>query len=336
MIEKIINVLDEKEEVVIATILAKSGSAPREAGTKMLIYKDASIAGTIGGGLLEAMVIRLAKSVFENKYSVVKDFELSDNEASLEGMVCGGEVRVLLEYVSLQEPTHTDTYYHANALQKNATDFIMITRISKYPERWICTQNELLGSANSPINTLVGTLQQNFYRTKFHLYNDKETYMVEPCFGHDKLYVVGAGHVAQQVLSLAKKVGFYGIVIDDREEFANKERFVNADEIYVIASYDTLLQHVKIAKNSYIVIVTRGHSIDKVVLGQALASHAKYIGMIGSKSKRNHVYHELLQEGFSQNALDEVHCPIGVTINAQTPEEIAVSIVAELIKAKRS
>jgi xanthine dehydrogenase accessory factor len=336
MIEKMINVLDEKEDVVIATILSKSGSAPREAGTKMLIHQDASIVGTIGGGLLEAMVIRLSASVFENKHAIVEDFELSDNDASAAGMVCGGEVRVLLEYVTLHDPSHANVYSHVSALKKSETDFIMITRIGKQPQRWICTQNELLGSANTPVSALVKTLQENFYRNKFHLHEGKETYMVEPFYNNDKLYVLGAGHVAHQVLTLAQNVGFYGVVIDDRSEFANKERYPNADEIHVISSYDTLLKEVKVSKNSYIVIVTRGHSYDKIVLKQALLSHAKYIGMIGSKTKRNHVYGELREEGFSQEELDAVHCPIGVGINAQTPEEIAVSIVAELILAKRS
>jgi xanthine dehydrogenase accessory factor len=95
-----------------------------------------------------------------------------------------------------------------------------------------------------------------------------------------------------------------------------------------------LIQEVGIAKNSYIVIVTRG--VDKVVLTQALQARAKYIGMIGSKTKKNYVYAQLLNEGFAQKDLDEVCCPVGVSINAQTPEEIAISIVAELIKFRRS
>ena len=135
---------------------------------------------------------------------------------------------------------------------------------------------------------------------------------------------------------MSKTLGFYTAVLDDRVDFANQERFPTADEVHVISSYDGVGNEVPIPKNSYIVIVTRSHALDKVVLTQALHTHAKYIGMIGSKNKKNHIYGELLSEGFAQETLDEVHCPIGVAINAHTPEEIAISIVAELTQVKRS
>ena len=342
IIECIANHLETQHDVVIATILEKSGSAPREAGTKMLIHKDLSIEGTIGGGLLEAMVIKLASKVFETKKYVIEDFELSNADATQAGMVCGGEVRVLLEYVDAFDIQNVDIYHKAHELREAGEDFVMITKVSSKTntifgkDKWICTPTDIYGIENKEISAIVQSLRENYNRIKFHIFMGKERYMIEPCSCADRLYIVGAGHVSQQISALTKELGIYTAVIDDREEFSNKERFPTADEVHVIASYEGLFHEVKIPKNSYIVIVTRGHSFDKIVLAQALHAQAKYIGMIGSKSKKNHLYGELLSEGFSQKELDEVHCPIGVSINAQTPEEIAISIVAEIIQAKRN
>ncbi|MDD3343009.1 MAG: XdhC family protein [Sulfurospirillaceae bacterium] len=334
--------LEAQRDVVIATILEKSGSAPREAGTKMLVHKDMSIEGTIGGGLLEAMAMKMASTVFETKKYRIEDFELSDTDATQAGMVCGGEVRVLLEYVDALDIPCVDIYHKAHELREEGENFVMITKVSPKSttilgkDKWICTQTDIYGIENKEISDIAQSLRENFNRTKFHIFTGKERYMIEPCYCTDRLYIVGAGHVSQQIAVLTKEIGMYTAVIDDRVEFSNQERFPTVDAVYVISSYDTLFQEVSIPKNSYIVIVTRGHSFDKAVLAQALRADAKYIGMIGSKSKKNHLYGELLHEGFTQKDLDEVHCPIGVSINAQTPEEIAISIVAELVQVKRS
>ncbi|KFL35108.1 MULTISPECIES: XdhC family aldehyde oxidoreductase maturation factor [unclassified Sulfurospirillum] len=341
IVEHIVDSLNEQHEIVTATILHKSGSAPREAGTKMVIRKDTSIEGTIGGGTLEAMAMQLAPEVFKTKQSSIEEIELTDDDARASGMVCGGEVSVLLEHIDALDIAQLNIYHKAKELKALGTDFIMITNISQTNRRvngkhkWICTEADLFGEKDKEVQGIVQDLRENFYHVKFHLHVGKNRYMIEPFYAMDRLYIVGAGHVSQQIALLSKSLGFYTVVIDDREAFANQERFPSADEIHVVSStYEGLLQKVGIPPNSYIVIVTRG--VDKVVLEQALHMRAKYIGMIGSKTKRNYVYAELLKEGFAQQALDEVHCPIGVSINAQTPEEIAVSIVAELTQVKRS
>jgi xanthine dehydrogenase accessory factor len=341
IVEHIVDSLNEQHEIVTATILHKSGSAPREAGTKMVIRKDTSIEGTIGGGTLEAMAMQLAPEVFKTKQSSIEEIELTDDDARASGMVCGGEVSVLLEHIDALDIAQLNIYHKAKELKAVGTDFIMITNITQTNRRvngkhkWICTETELFGEEDKEVQGIVQDLWENFYHVKFHLHVGKNRYMIEPFYAMDRLYIVGAGHVSQQIALLSKALGFYTVVIDDREAFANQERFPTADEIHVVSStYEGLLQKVGIPPNSYIAIVTRG--VDKVVLEQALHMRAKYIGMIGSKTKRNYVYAELLKEGFAQQALDEVHCPIGVSINAQTPEEIAVSIVAELTQVKRS
>jgi len=134
---------------------------------------------------------------------------------------------------------------------------------------------------------------------------------------------------------LAKKVHFKVVVIDDREIFANRERFPDADEV-IVSEFEKCFGRLNIGDSSYIVIVTRGHLYDGIVLEQAVESKARYIGMIGSRNKIQTLYQSLTRKGIAKETLGRVHAPIGIDINSETPEEIAVSIVAELIKVRGS
>jgi xanthine dehydrogenase accessory factor len=157
--------------------------------------------------------------------------------------------------------------------------------------------------------------------------------LLEPIFSEPTVYVFGAGHISQQLSPLAKRVHFKVVVIDDREMFANDERFPEADEI-IVSEFEKCFNKLNIDGASYIVIVTRGHLYDGFVLEQAIKTNARYIGMIGSKKKIHTLYQNLIKKGISEETLNQVHAPIGLDINSETPEEIAISIVAELIKVR--
>jgi xanthine dehydrogenase accessory factor len=163
---------------------------------------------------------------------------------------------------------------------------------------------------------------------------EDKRFFVEPTVLPGTVYLFGAGHVSRPVAELASLVDFQTVVIDDRDEFANAERFPRADRVIVAPSSHQSFEGLEIDRDSYLVIVTRGHLHDKTVLEQALKTDAGYIGMIGSRRKRDLIYQELLTKGFSQKDLGRVHAPIGLAIGAETPEEIAVSIVAELIQVR--
>lgn len=342
MIETIGDNLSQGQAVVTATIISKQGSAPREVGTKMLFGENSSMMGTIGGGLLEAMTIQLASEIFSTKKSLIKKFKLSDKDASLEGMVCGGNVEVLFEYFDPSDEEQTQKYCRAKELREAEEDFVIVSKIldDKIPvtskQQYLFTKTEFYGESNPEIDALVATLRENFNQVKSGFLKDNTQYFIEPSYGLAQLCIVGAGHISQKIAHFAKELGFYTVVLDDRADFLNKERFEKADELIELSSFSDLPFDKLIHNNSYIVIVTRGHSFDKDVLEQSLKTDAKYIGMIGSKGKRNHVYSLLLKEGFTQKDIDRVACPIGVPINAQTPEEIAISILAQLIESKRS
>jgi xanthine dehydrogenase accessory factor len=157
---------------------------------------------------------------------------------------------------------------------------------------------------------------------------------VEPLLPPADLYIFGAGHVAASLYQIAKMAGFDVTVIDDREAYANRERFPEAHQV-IVEDFDKAAAQLAPNESSYIVIVTRGHRDDMRMLRWAVQTPARYIGMIGSKRKTITIFKELQQEGLAANLFDRVHAPIGLDIGAITPEEIAVSITAELIATRR-
>ena len=251
--QEIVRVKEEGQEAALVTIVSASGSTPREEGAKMLVRPDATIAGTIGGGSLEAQVIKEAVGVIKQGQPKRIHFTLSDKEASEVGMICGGDLEVFIEPI-LTAPT---------------------------------------------------------------------------------LFIFGGGHISLSLAQMGQRLGFKIAVIDDRAEFANTERFPEAEPV-LAEDYAQAFPRLKIDKTSYIVIVTRGHQHDELVLEWAISTPARYIGMIGSKTKVKTIFSHLLAKGVPQEKLDSVHSPIGLGIGAQTPEEIAVSILAEIIKVRRS
>ena len=158
---------------------------------------------------------------------------------------------------------------------------------------------------------------------------------IEPVLPPPTLYIFGAGHIALSLAKVGKLLGFRIAVIDNRAEFANSERFPEADLI-LAEEFGKAFSRIEINKLSYIVIVSHNHEFDELILEQALKTNAKYIGMIGSKTKNKAIFSHLLAKGISQELMDKVHAPIGLAINSETPEEIAISILAEIIKIRRS
>ncbi len=150
----------------------------------------------------------------------------------------------------------------------------------------------------------------------------------------DTAYIFGGGHVAYALEPVLRHVDFRTVVIDDREEYANGERYPEAAETIAVSDFDHAFDNIETDEDSYIIIVTRGHRGDLQVLREALKRPFAYLGMIGSRRKNGLLYEQLLKEGVTQEQIDEIHSPIGLDIGAETPEEIAVSIVAEIIQER--
>jgi len=335
----IAKLLSEGESLVLATIINRSGSAPRSAGSRMAVRSDGSILGTVGGGILEARVQELAASVFENRRTLVRKFTLTPEDASRMGMICGGQVRVLIHFVDASEAFQSRFYQDVAATLDAYRQALLVTLIPAEEEVFERPGCGLTGKDGSLKGTLDSVLMREIAarfggRQPDVVRYGEEDFLVEPLSKEGSVFIFGAGHIARELAPLAKLVGFRTTVLDDRQEFANRARFPSADAVLVPDSFETAVDGLDIDEESCLVIVTRGHAHDKTVLGQALATKAGYIGMIGSRRKRDAVYEALLKEGFTRADVERVHSPIGHDIGAETPEEIAVSIVAELIRAR--
>jgi xanthine dehydrogenase accessory factor len=158
---------------------------------------------------------------------------------------------------------------------------------------------------------------------------------IEPIRSGLNLYLFGGGHISISLCRMGKMLGFHVVVIDDKAEFANKERFPEAD-VVIVEDFEKIFEKISIDESSYIVIATRGHAFDEVVLQHAAVSGAKYVGMMGSSKKIKALFSHLESRGVPRKLLEETHTPIGLEINAETPEEIAISILAEIVKIKRA
>jgi xanthine dehydrogenase accessory factor len=332
----LLELLAQKESVVLTTILSRSGSTPRAIGSRMIVRRDESILGTIGGGILEARVQKMAKDAFDHQGTMVHDFVLTAEDAEKMGMICGGQLRVLIQYIDAGDSAYLSFYQQIKAVLKEGKSAWLITQIPTDETVHSSPMQCLTRSDGSRV--FVGRCEDITIPASLSESREPEMvnwgasyFLVEPLCHEGVVLIFGAGHVSQKLAPLTKLVGFRTVVLDDRAEFANRERFATADDVVVLSSFNNALTNLPIDANSYIVIVTRGHAHDKTLLGEALATRAGYIGMIGSIRKRDAVYHELEKEGFTPEDFKRVHSPIGLPIAAETPEEIAVSITAELI-----
>jgi len=337
--ESIVKLMKEGESFVLATIVSRCGSAPRDVGSRMIIRSDGTIIGTIGGGILEATVQKLAKEVFTSRKTLMRSFTLNREGPAPIGMICGGNVDFLLHFEDASQPARLKRYEELLSALNSRKRVWLIMRLpdgevsegaptaclfkdggASLEDQALPPSKEFLMEASSTQPVVLEFQGERFF--------------VEPLCSEGSVYIFGAGHIGQKLAQLTKFIGFHTVVLDDREEFANRELFGSADRIVVLRSFDEAMKDLNIDEESYLVIVTRGHVHDKTVLGQALRTRARYIGMIGSRTKRDATYEVLTKEGFTAADFARVHAPIGLNIGAETPEEIAISIVAELIQAR--
>ena len=240
------------QKCALATIVQVNGSIPSYESAKLLVREDGSIAGTIGGGCVEAEVWTAAREVIETEQPKHLTFSLGQDAAYDNGLICGGQLNVFVEAI-IPQP---------------------------------------------------------------------------------RAFIFGAGHISKSLSKVATLAGFATVIVDDREQFANRDRFPEADEVHA-GEYEDIFPKLEVNHTSYLVIVTRGHRDDMRVLKWAMSTPARYIAMIGSKRKVLGVMRELEKEGMRREDFDRLHAPMGLEIGAVSPEEIAVSVAAEMIAVRR-
>lgn len=324
------------------SILHQDGSTPRTAGAAMLVLPDWTTHGTVGGGSMEAEAMQRAVAALGSGKAETVRFDL--RSGSGEDMICGGCLEILVEPVDIC--ASGPVLAEASRLLESGRTFALCTVLSGSQGRLEvarCLADDtgaLLartpgGDFGGLAQVLAGAGREPFWFVE----REGARWLVERFSAPETLYLFGGGHVALATARVAAIAGFEIVVVDDRPEFADPERFPMARCQVAAPGFDRVFELPLLAgrfdpQTAFVAILTRGHRHDAAVLAQALAAGPRYVGMIGSARKREAVYAELRRAGVAAGELARVHCPIGLDIGAQTPEEIAVSVVAELIRER--
>lgn len=337
---RVAELLAARERLALCAILRLTGSGPRRAGAKMLVREGGGSEGTVGGGVLEVKAAAWAREVLRIGQALCRAFALDLQQASDEGMTCGGEVEVLVELLDGTTPPVRDFFAQVAHLLTRGERGCLTTAISRDGDT-VATDYFLVAGGRSvaslswtghalPEDLLHGPAPA----TPHLIERGTIRYFVEPLAPLVTVYIFGGGHIGARLVPLCHLLGFRTVVVDDRAEFASRDRFPLAGDLIAAPSFDRIVDDLPIDEDSYVVIVTRGHGGDQAILRQVLRRRPGYIGMIGSRRKRGLIFEQLAREGFTPDDLSRVHCPIGLPVGAETPEEIAVSIAAELIATR--
>lgn len=327
------------DKVVMATLVNTRGTTPRKEGAKMLVGGGGRILGSVTiGGCVDAQIIEEAEGVLQENAPKLLELSLGDEEAWEIGLTCGGTIEVFVEPVKLDRADAPPlTYYetlraHAEQGGKSA----LITRLdgpNNGAKLLVLDTGQTAGTLGDPF------LDRRFAAEAAELIDrgTSKTLFLEGirCFVEvfgppATLLVVGAGHVAMPLVSLAKVLGFRTIVVDGRPRFATRERFPDADRLEVGIPSE-IVQSIPLTPVTALVLVAHDYKYDLPVLRRALASNAGYIGMLGSTRRGNAILNLLREEGVSEEVLKKIHVPIGLDLGAQTASEIALAILAEIL-----
>src|SRR5947207_11594328 len=368
LFQEIIHELESGETVAVATIVKRKGSVQREVGAKMLVHRGGTISGTVGGGCGEAEVWRSALNVIDTKRPTIVQVDLTEEIAMESQGVCGGIFDVFVQpwYNSLLpgQPGMQDFASAINASLEGERAVVLASIIAAGGAWRPCIGQQMLVHENSET---LGTLmlsnapkglavqlneaaQKAIATGKPHIENVGATLAVarsaesanawaeifiEPFVPNPVLLIAGAGHIAAPLASLAHLMNFSVSVTDDRASFASRERFPTAKQL-LVGDIESTLKNYPITPRTHIVLVTRAHAHDVQGLRTIIDSPAAYIGMIGSQRRVWAVFKLLHVEGVPAEKLGRVRAPIGLDLGGGTPEEIALSIMAEIIKLRHN
>jgi len=345
--KKLFQELSAGRPAVLATIIRQAGSSPRSLGTKFVVCQDGFLVGSIGGGgRLETQVIKAAEGLLGRDTALVMKIHMSGKEVAGADMICGGNIDVLVHAIT---PINVQVRQILKAImrlmEKGGEGILAVgplpnqgqeaeVRILLYrPEAEVIGS---IGEAETVLELIRLRAKRILGASITHLISDGpggRPMVLEPLFSRPTVIIFGGGHISVNLAPLLFMVDFRVVVVDDRADFANQKRFPQAAQI-VVAEYGDCFDQLEFNPETYCIIVTRGHLHDKTVLENVLARPTRYVGMIGSRRKRNMIYDALMKQGMSPERLEEVHSPIGLEIGAETPEEIAISIAAELVQAR--
>lgn len=346
--EKVHEFLRQGSTLALATIVESRGSTPREVGAKMIIHERGEITGTVGGGCGE-------NQVFQDALRVMKEGRPRFSRVDLTGEInentetnCGGIMDVFIDPlraaasgVSTEEIIRSvlDIYNRRDRAalvtvlesedDRVASGFKFIVKENGEVTGWLEDQALISSMVERALSVI-----QSGRSKRMMLKDEKLDLFFEVIAPPAEIVIVGAGHIAQPLSRIAKIMEFEVTVIDDRSNFANRSRFAEADRI-IVDDIEKAVSEIPIGPATHIVLVTRGHQMDQLALLKVISSRAAYIGMIGSRRRVGAVFDYLRRQGVAQELIGKVYAPIGIDIGAETPDEIAVAIMAEIIKLRR-
>jgi xanthine dehydrogenase accessory factor len=354
MFRQVKQLLNEGETLAIAIIVSTLGSTPREVGAKMVVAASGEILGTVGGGCGEAEVRREAVQVIRSRKPAMVRVELMDDIESDSPAVCGGILNVFVDpwWQDAQAPTCEKLAEELLQVAAEGAAAVMATVVDAANSANVETGNKCLIRDGMPKcgNIQNKELLQAIVKEAEELLRREESRQVtielpgaerkaevflEVIPAIQKAIIIGAGHLAIPLVKFAKILGFHITVLDDRVIYANRERFPDVDEVLVGDMAETL-RGMEITPQTYIILITRGHQFDEPCLRAIIHRPAKYIGMIGSKRRIKACFIRFRDEDkIPEELLKRVYAPIGLDINAESPEEIALAIIAEMVKVRR-
>ncbi len=328
----------------LASVAKRHGSLPMSATAKMLVTAGGARIGTVGGGCLEAEIIERAHDVLERRVPALSSHSLNAELAGDYGLTCGGTAELLIEPVFGDERLAA-VYAKASALIARGERALMATGLdwSAGVAKAIVSRaieagaDDASGNAKPYIGAENDLLRRaiDAFDSRGELPSLENGVLVEPISGKPRLVVFGAGHVGARVAEAAAFAGWRVTVADDRADFADARRLPFAESV-VVCDFHDVLTAVQLDADTYVVIATRGHQHDVVLAGQLVPKALRYLGMLGSRRKVALTAKVLREWGIPDEAIDGVHAPVGLSIGADTPEEIAVSVVAEMISVRRA
>jgi len=305
--------LSQDKTVYLMTVIQHKGSSPGRQGFKMAVADDSEISGSIGGGVMEFNLVELCKELLLAKTSMpfIKHQIHKGTIVDGSGMICSGEQTVIFYSLNKSKLSTIESILTGYAENKSGI-------LSIHPEDFTFKMDDVLSTTYNYMHTS----ESNW---SYHEFLNKK----------DILYIVGGGHVGLATSKLLKQLGFYIIVFDDRTHLNTFEENSYADEKSII-DYNDVSESIPESSSAYVAIMTNKYTDDKLALSKLINKEYKFIGVLGSKAKLKLMFKVLLKEGVTQNQLDKVHAPIGLHIYSQTPEEIAVSIAAQIILIKNN
>jgi xanthine dehydrogenase accessory factor len=344
--------LDNQSDIsslVLATVTGTSGSTPQKPGSSALFDEKGLFSGTVGGGVVEGRVRKLAMEAIVTKKSGHFLFNLANDISNKEEAICGGRISVLVD-ANLQN--YYSVFEQIGKSIENRIPGVLITMVTDFSEDTVLINRYWMSNTSTPpipeeflekivpvVTEIISHGDSSDFREMKLSIPEKEPaslFFFEPVFPQSRLIIAGAGHIGKTLAHLADMLDFEVTVIDDRAEYANSENIPEADHI-IVNDIGESMKELKKSYDTFVVIVTRGHNDDAAALKPCIGSELAYTGMIGSKNKIASMRVNFIENGWATaEQWDTIHAPVGIDIKSRTVEEIAVSIAAQLVLVRNS